>query len=118
MEGVGYDLLIGVDGLKKKGISPKESTIIGGGAKNDLWLQILTDMFGISLTRPANMQHIGAWGAAMIACVGVGIYPDFESIKGKVAAEKNIYASKRECRDLSEKYAANENGVSVHDRVI
>ena len=90
MEGVGYDLLIGVDGLKKKGISPKESTIIGGGAKNDLWLQILTDMFGISLTRPANMQHIGAWGAAMIACVGVGIYPDFESIKGKVAAEKTF----------------------------
>lgn len=90
MEGVGYDLLLGVDTFQRKGAPARESAIIGGGARNDLWVQILADMFGIPMNRPANMQHVGAWGAAMIAGVGIGLYSGFEEISGKLPIERTF----------------------------
>lgn len=90
MEGVGYDLMLGVDTFKRRGAPIQGSTIIGGGAKNNLWVQILADMFGIPMARPANMQHVGAWGAAIIAGVGTGLYSGFEEISGKLETESRF----------------------------
>ncbi|MEX1307929.1 MAG: FGGY family carbohydrate kinase [Eubacteriales bacterium] len=82
LEGVGFDLMMGADFYKKMGAMPKSANLIGGGAKSDLWRQILASMFGIQIARPKSLQHIGALGAALMAGVGTGIIKDFD-----VAAE-------------------------------
>lgn len=77
LEGIGFDLMMGSDFFKKLDVLPESSTIIGGGANSNLWCQILASMFGTAVTRPNNMQHIGALGAALMAGVGTGIIKDF-----------------------------------------
>lgn len=94
MEGVGFDLMLGIECFEKRGALPKESVVIGGGAQNFLWIQMLSDMFGIPMIRPVNMQHIGAWGAAMIAGVGCGIYSDFSKVSVDLTVEKRFVPEK------------------------
>lgn len=93
MEGVGFDLMMGADFFKSLGAMPKEANIIGGGAKSDLWMQIMASMCGVTMTRPKNLQHIGALGAALFAGVGVGLIKNFdiaaEIIKSEDRAEPN-----------------------------
>jgi sugar (pentulose or hexulose) kinase len=48
---------------------------MGGGAKNDLWLQMKADLLGISVERPA-VKETANLGAAMLAAVAVGQFPD------------------------------------------
>lgn len=78
MEGVGFDLMMGAKFFKKMGVFPQNANLIGGGARNNLWRQILSSMFGVQITRPKNIQHIGALGAALIAGVGIGLIKDFD----------------------------------------
>ena len=47
---------------------------VGGGARSALWLQIIADVIGIPLLVP-RVVEAGALGAAILAGVGVGVYP-------------------------------------------
>jgi xylulokinase len=46
----------------------------GGGARSDLWCQIRADILGIELRRNAFLDS-GTLGAAVIAGIGVGLFP-------------------------------------------
>lgn len=78
MEGVGFDLMMGSEFFRELGVMPNGAQIIGGGARSNTWMGILASMYGIRLTRPNNLQHIGALGAALHGAVGIGLIPDFE----------------------------------------
>ncbi len=73
MEGSAFDLMMGVEFYKMMGVMSGEARLIGGGANNKLWMQMLSSMFGVRMVRPKNLQHIGALGAALIAGVGAGL---------------------------------------------
>jgi len=80
MEGVGFDLMMGIDFFKQMNVMSDEARLIGGGANSDLWMQILSSMFDVEMVRPKNLQHIGALGAAAIAGVGAGLIKDFKVV--------------------------------------
>lgn len=80
MEGVGFDLMMGAEFFEQVGAMPQTANLIGGGANNDLWMQILADMFNVEISRPKNLQHIGALGAAFMAGVGTGYIKDFTMV--------------------------------------
>jgi xylulokinase len=46
--------------------------IIGGGANGRTWRQIMADIYGIPIHRPALMAEATSFGAALAG--GVGIY--------------------------------------------
>jgi sugar (pentulose or hexulose) kinase len=46
----------------------------GGGARSALWLQILADVLNTPLLVP-RVVEAGTLGAALVAGVGVGLYP-------------------------------------------
>lgn len=50
----------------------------GGGAQSDLWSQIRADVLGIPLHRFA-FGDVGCLGAAILAAVGLGAFPDIKS---------------------------------------
>ncbi len=76
LEGVAYGLkdaftLIGAVGLPEQ----FEVRISGGGAKSPIWQQIIADVLNAPLVN-VNTTEGGAFGAALLAGVGAGIWPD------------------------------------------
>ena len=79
MEGVSFGLRDSLELIKERGVEIDEIRLIGGGAKSELWQQITADIFGESISI-LNIEQGPAFGAAIIAGVGAGVFPDFESI--------------------------------------
>ena len=77
---VGFDLpetsAYVVKALEELGIAPSEAVAIGGGAKSDLWRQILADMLKMPLTTVENVDS--SLGSAMMAGVAVGVFASHE----------------------------------------
>lgn len=81
MEGVAFGLK-DLFALVTDFVDVKELYITGGGAKSKVWGQIISDI----VNRPLNVLNIEegpSFGAALIALVGSGMCPDFETAKGK-----------------------------------
>jgi len=54
----------------------------GGGSKSELWRQIQADVFQLPVKTVSGGRHGGAFGAALIAGVGCGIWADvFEAVE-------------------------------------
>ena len=59
--------------MRQKGICIDEIRSIGGGAKSDLWNQILADMTGMPVLTMEQSEN-AATGAAILAGVGTGVF--------------------------------------------
>ena len=60
------------------GIDTTALAVDGGMVVNDWFCQFLADVTGVSVTRPANVETT-AFGAALLAAVGVGLFADLEA---------------------------------------
>jgi xylulokinase len=75
MEGVAFGLLDSLEIIRSLTIPIREIRVTGGGSASPLWRQIMADTFG----QPVHAIQAGegpAYGAAMLAGVGTGIYSD------------------------------------------
>lgn len=73
LEGIGHALLDAMDCLRQMGVAPRRLTVSGGGARSELWKQILADMMGQPVCTTAMREQAGT-GAAICAMVAVGEY--------------------------------------------
>lgn len=79
LEGVAFGLKDIFDLIKSAGLGPiEEIRVSGGGAKSSLWLQILADTVGAGLVT-VNTTEGAAFGAALLAGVGAGVWPDVDT---------------------------------------
>lgn len=79
LEGVAFGLRDGFELMKVAGLSSIEQVrVSGGGARSSLWRQILADVLNIELVT-VNTTEGAAYGAALLAGVGSGHWPDVES---------------------------------------
>ena len=78
MEGVGYSLTDCLEILQGMGLSIQSMMACGGGSKSPVWRQILADMYGLPL-QTLGGQEGPALGAAILAGVGTGLFPDVPS---------------------------------------
>jgi xylulokinase len=77
-EGITYEARYLIESLESTGISIEELVVTGGGAKSNFWLQLKADITGKRIVVP-KVTEASLLGAAMLAGVGAGIYPDLES---------------------------------------
>lgn len=86
LEGVCYQLKMGMlHEHKKKGFPiPEYINAVGGGASSPLWMQILADVFNVTIRVPADTRHAGAVGTAYSALIGLGICQDYTDAAKKV----------------------------------
>ncbi|MBN2388584.1 MAG: FGGY-family carbohydrate kinase [Anaerolineales bacterium] len=77
---------------------------VGGGAKSDVWSQILADVMNVSIRQLRDPIQANARGAAFIAAVGLG-HLAFADIPQKIAC-KAIYLPNPENRALYDKLFA------------
>jgi xylulokinase len=71
------------------GDAVSELRAVGGGAQSDPWMQMMADIMGTPVYRPANVRYAGAIGAAFIAGVGLGVMR-IDDIKDSVRVEKEF----------------------------
>lgn len=83
MEAVAYMLRRDLEGLQRLGAGASELRVLGGGAKSRLWSQIKADVCNLPVIMPAN-REAAVMGAAMLAAVGTGYYPDIPSAARKM----------------------------------
>ena len=84
LEGVCFALRDSVTILQELGLMPNYLLLTGGGAKNPLIRQLQADIFGLPVTT-VNREEGGAYGAALLAAVGAGAFPDL-----KTAAQRTL----------------------------
>ena len=61
----------------------------GGASANDLLMQYQSDILGVPVVRPRNLQTTAA-GAAFLAGIGAGVWTEPEEIRGSWRAEKTF----------------------------
>ena len=79
LEGVAFGLRDGLDLMIAAGMPPPaQIRASGGGLASATWRQILADVLDAELTIPSTTEG-AAFGAAVLAAVGVGWFPDVVS---------------------------------------
>ncbi|CUH94674.1 hypothetical protein P22_0740 [Propionispora sp. 2/2-37] len=77
LEGVAFGLRDSLEIIRQQHIPVDEVRVSGGGAKSVLWRQILADILGLPVCL-VNSVEGPAFGAAILAAVGVGAFEGVE----------------------------------------
>jgi len=78
LEGVAYGLKDCFELMKKAGLPPtKQVRVTGGGGKSPLWRQILADVLQSEIVM-VNTEEGAAFGAALLAATGSGLFENIE----------------------------------------
>ena len=75
MEGVVYSLKDSLDLMAGLGVPITGIRATGGGARNQMWVQLQADVFGLPVYRN-RVDEGPAFGAALLAGVAAGVYRD------------------------------------------
>jgi xylulokinase len=94
LEGVGFNLKIILETLENGAGKIDEIIMIGGGAKGEVWLQILADIWHKTLMVPAYTEEATSLGAAVCGGVGIGAFKDFSVIHTFNGQVKKIHPGK------------------------
>jgi len=79
LEGVAFGLRDSFELIKSAGLAEiRQVRISGGGARSALWRQILADVLNVELVT-VNTTEGAAYGAALLAATGAGVYPDVDA---------------------------------------
>jgi len=81
LEGVAYGLRDGFELIRSVGAfgqTAPQVRVSGGGARSALWRQTLTDVLDAELVT-VNTTEGAAYGAALLAATGAGVYPDVDA---------------------------------------
>lgn len=84
LEGVAYCFRDCLDVMRELNISINEIRATGGGAKSPLWLDILANVSGESIVTMASDEAGAAYGAAILAGVGSGVFKDLKEACGNL----------------------------------
>lgn len=77
LEGITFNLRVILHAFVEQGAVVEAMRVIGGGARGRVWRQIMADIYGLPVLRPAILEEATSMGAAIAGGVGVGLFPDF-----------------------------------------
>ena len=79
LEGTAFGARHNFEVMGEMGASPQRLVAVGGGTKNPLWLQVISDVTGLPQQVPS--QTIGAsYGDGFMSGLGAGLIPDLDAI--------------------------------------
>jgi xylulokinase len=92
MEGSAFALREAIERMAALGIHLIELRATGGPTRSDIWNHITADITGLPMVLPVTSEG-AAYGAALLAGLGVGIYPmddNFEALKKVIKIRDRI----------------------------
>jgi len=100
-EGVAYNLRWLVDAVGEAGFSCEPVRAIGGGARSDVWMQIIADVIQRRVEAVENPQYAGAVGCALGTAVALQAYDDYKALR-KVIRVRKVFEPRQEHRSTYE----------------
>ncbi len=83
-EGMAFAWRLALESLEgATGLRVEDITVIGGGARNPLWLRVKADIVQRTL-HVLEVEEAVAWGAAALAGLGVGVFRDAADVRARV----------------------------------
>lgn len=89
LEGIACDFSLALDRLRRRGHAPQVIRASGGGASSPWFMQLHADLTGLPV-EVVGQSEPGTFGAALLAGVGCGVYPDLP-----VAVDRLVTVSHR-----------------------
>jgi xylulokinase len=86
MEGVAFSQLDCLSLMRDLNINSDRVILFGGGARSSIWRQIIADILNSKVVT-LNVEEGPAFGAAIIAGAGCGIYSNIEEGVNKIINE-------------------------------
>ena len=105
MEGVTLNLSIILDIFRAR-TPVSEITVIGGGAKSDVWRRIMADVYQAEILKPNYLEEATSMGAAIIGGVACGAFKDFDvadkfiQVTDRVRPDRATAAAYAQAKDL------------------
>ena len=91
LEGVAFSLMDNMSLIRELGGVLDEIVLTGGFSKSDIWMQIISDVTGCSITLPDESEGT-ALGDALIAGYGIGLFDSYKNAVDKfVSIRKNVF---------------------------
>lgn len=90
LEGITFSLNETIEIFRENGKMIDTVVSIGGGAKNETWLQMQADIFNAKIVKLASEQGPGM-GAAMLAAYGCGWFPTLQECAEKFVETTKSY---------------------------
>lgn len=87
LEGIALNLRLALDELRRLTRVSGEMVVVGGASHSALWRQIFADCLEIDIIKTNVGQDAGSLGAAAVAAVACGLWPDFRPIERTHAIE-------------------------------
>ncbi|MBO5928345.1 MAG: xylulokinase [Clostridia bacterium] len=100
LEGVAFALKDCVEIAKENGVAISKATICGGGAKSIIWKEIIANVINAEICSLETEQG-PAYGAAILAMVGVG---EYESVQQATEKLVKITSTTKPNQELVKKY--------------
>jgi xylulokinase len=73
----------------KLGVKPDDVIAVGGGTKNPLWLQVVSDISGIPQRVPA-VTFGASFGDAFLAGMAVGVHSSYNQITSWIKYDRLV----------------------------
>jgi xylulokinase len=90
-EGIALALRVALDELRRMTPLRSEMIVVGGGARSAAWRQMFADILGCAILKASVDQQAATLGAAALAFVGMGIWPDFSPLRA-ICATRDVSA--------------------------
>ena len=105
-EGIGYNLRWILENFRADyGFAANHFRIIGGGALDDAWMQIISDITGSEFSVVEDPRNAGALGAAIVALIGLGEIESFRRVKEFVRTTKDYRPNAQNRAVYNERFA-------------
>jgi xylulokinase len=102
LEGVSYSQKDCLDIIEQMGVKVDSVRVSGGGARSAFWRQMLADVFAKRVVT-LETQEGSAYGAALLALVGTGVYRSVPEVCRAVIREVDTVSPQPEAAQV---YAA------------
>lgn len=102
LEGMGYGVRQHFDVMDEIGVKPDDVIAVGGGTKNPLWLQVVSDISGIPQRVPA-VTFGASFGDAFLAGMAVGVHSSYNQITSWIKYDRLVKPDPMK-HDLYSKY--------------
>jgi len=91
LEGVGMSLRTIFDNFKEDGYTVNKICLGGGGAKSELWTQIIADILNIDINIP-ECEEASCLGSAIMAALGLGFFNSLDdAVKNMVEIKRTFF---------------------------
>jgi xylulokinase len=90
LEGVAFNTRWAMNTLEKLYHKVDELNIIGGGAKSDIWCQIMANILNRKINQIDDAQYAGAKGMALLASKTLGYIDSYEQIRDYIKIKSSF----------------------------